>query len=220
MRTIIDNYENIKRYLQVCIFDPELHEDYFDDRVITIHGDFCAYYRIPLCENTKGNTLTVIINNQMVKNWGIDPAELAVDAFDAMWDYRPEVLCFLDEGLPKPVPLKLAISMKMYGCNMIGLTNKENIRGAGLILNNDIRKAIGEIMCGNFIVLPSSVHDVMVCRDDGSVGDDALYNMVKEANESGSIVDPEDVLSNKVQWCSADGEIMIGLREARETKGL
>lgn len=152
MRTIIDNYENIKGYLQVCIFDPELHEDYFDDRFITEHGDFCAYYRIPLCEKSKGETLTVIITNQMLKNWGIDRIRLRKDAFDAMWEYRPELINFVDDIGIERIPLKLAVSAGLTGCKMSGLTNKDATRGAGMILNADIRKIIGKIIGGNFIV--------------------------------------------------------------------
>lgn len=59
----------------------------------------------------------------------------------------------------------------------------------------------------------------MVWSDDGSIDDEDIYNLVKEANKSRVLVHSEDILSDKVQWCSADGEIMIGLRKVREMKG-
>ena len=68
MRTVLDNYENIKDYLQICMFDPELHPEY-NDRVVTKHGDFSVYYRISLCENSNHVLALKIINEDMLTNW-------------------------------------------------------------------------------------------------------------------------------------------------------
>ncbi len=216
MRTVLDNYENIKDYLQICMFDPELHPEY-NDRVVTNHGDFSVYYRIALCENSNHVLALKIINEDMLTNWGISVNQLKNDAFSAIWKHEPILVSIINPFLG--IPLKENEPVCKMEFITVELTNESRVLGAGLILNETIRAKIGEFVGGDYIVLPSSIHEVMICKDDGSVEDENFYKMVEETNQDVNIVEPCDVLSNKVQWCSEDGIIMLGLREARKIRG-
>lgn len=216
MRTVLDNYENIKDYLQICMFDPELHPEY-NDRVVTNHGDFSVYYRISLCENSNHVLALKIINEDMLTNWGISVNQLKNDAFSAIWKHEPVLVSIINPFLG--TPLKENEPVRKMEFITVALTNESRVLGAGLILNETIRAKIGEFVGGDYIGLPSSIHEVMICKDDGSVEDENFYKMVEETNQDINIVEPCDVLSNKVQWCSEDGTIMLGLREARKIRG-
>lgn len=219
MRTVLDNYENIKDYLQICMFDPELHPEY-NDRVVTKHGDFSVYYRISLCENSNHVLALKIINEDMLTNWGISVDQLKNDAFNGVWKHEPVLISIINRLNPfLEIPLKENESVRKIDFTTTALTNESRVLGAGLILNETIRARIGEFVGGDYIVLPSSIHEVIIYKDDRSVEDENFYKMVEETNQDINIVEPCDVLSNKVQWCSEDGTVMLGLREARKIRG-
>lgn len=214
MRTMLDNYENVKEYLQTCMFDPELHPEYFDGRIITKHGDFCAYYRVPMCvsDNDDG-AINRIVTNHLLDKWDLDVEEFQTDAFSGMWYFDP-VYVFMDEPLKQYSVLHPPVNK--YLDVMFVLTSPDRVQGAGFILNENLRRRIGSFVGGNFIVIPSSIHEVIITTDSRAIDDVDLYKLVYDTNRNSDIVKPEDVLSDKVQWCSMDGNVMMGLKKARE----
>jgi hypothetical protein len=57
-------------------------------------------------------------------------------------------------------------------------------------------------------VLPSSIHEVMIIPEEGFEAGE-LSELVSTCNsELFTEANSEDILSDKVQWCSMDGEIL------------
>ena len=106
-------------------------------------------------------------------------------------------------------------SKKLDDWDLLCLTNTERQFGASLILNKAIRHRIGEIVGGHYIVLPSSIHEVMIIKDTNE-DLDYFYNMLAGFNANPMIVKPKDVLCNTPFWCSKDGEMMMDLKLAKE----
>ena len=50
---------------------------------------------------------------------------------------------------------------------MFCLTNKAKMNGASLLLQEDIRKQIGECLGSDYFVIPSSIHEVLILPDNG-----------------------------------------------------
>ncbi|MBR4605317.1 MAG: hypothetical protein IKO41_03730 [Lachnospiraceae bacterium] len=87
-----------------------------------------------------------------------------------------------------------------YGCfPMLIVTNRSRVYGACGILYEDVCKKISEAFDGDFFILPSSVHEVIVLKNEGR--GDELLEMVKEVNATQ--VDPQDVLSDAVYYYDA-----------------
>lgn len=78
---------------------------------------------------------------------------------------------------------------------MYVLTNTQKQNGAVCIINKELMEEIAEKMGGDLIILPSSIHEVIIIRDEGS-GYDGLKDMVKEINQSE--VETEERLSNNI----------------------
>ena len=57
---------------------------------------------------------------------------------------------------------------------------------------------VGDALGGDYYVLPSSTHELILIQDDGSISKEALERMVTEINSTQ--VSKEDLLSNKVQF--------------------
>lgn len=77
------------------------------------------------------------------------------------------------------------------------VSNAINYRGASAILNKGaLEKLARELDTDRFIVLPSSIHEIIVVPDDGSADIDLLNSMVQDVNESQ--VAPEERLADRI----------------------
>ena len=84
------------------------------------------------------------------------------------------------------------------------MTNSKGINGASVIIYPKILKEISEMIGGDFYILPSSIHEVLVIKDNGDKENDELEKMVREVNES--CVLPEEVLSDHVYHYSEESD--------------
>lgn len=81
------------------------------------------------------------------------------------------------------------------------LSNRRKINGAAVILYPGLLKDLYEKFSGNYFVIPSSVHEVLLIKDTDEE-EDYLNRMVSEVNEQH--VEPEEVLSGHVYYYSAE----------------
>ena len=87
------------------------------------------------------------------------------------------------------------------------VSNKTRSNGAAAILCRDVKKKIAEILGDPFIVIPSSVHEVLclACTDQNAESIISLSDMIRETNEA--VVDPLDQLSN-CAWLCKNGRLI------------
>ena len=92
------------------------------------------------------------------------------------------------------------------GMGMYCLTNGDKMNGAGLILQGDLMQQIGEIVGGDFYILPSSCHEVLVIPESMGMDVKELSAMVQQVNETE--VSTEDRLSDHVQHYDSKEAVM------------
>lgn len=121
-----------------------------------------------------------------------------------MTNAEMELFKILTKKTPK-IPKKFSI-MNFMGMKVLTTENMD-LYGAWGILNADIQK---EILClyGECIVIPSSIHEVILLpteSESGSLDADSLATEIKEVNEME--VAPEDVLSDHAYLLTTDGVV-------------
>ena len=79
---------------------------------------------------------------------------------------------------------------------LLVLTTEDGRLGAAALFYTGIQKRISEIVGGDYYVLPSSVHEVLIMPDDGHTNARELAEMVQMINEHE--VNPVERLGNKV----------------------
>ncbi len=93
------------------------------------------------------------------------------------------------------------------GPDMIVLSVPSHVRGARALLNeqalNDVRNRIG----GDYVVLPSSTHEV-ICIPSEGMDADSLRHMVDEVNTS--VVDEQDYLSSNIMVFRGEKLELVG----------
>ena len=90
---------------------------------------------------------------------------------------------FLREMLPKRKALKQYV-----------LSNTTKLNGAASILYDGVLKKIANKLGSDLIIIPSSVHEVLLIKDDGTFAISDITEMVKEVNAKE--VEPDEVLSD------------------------
>lgn len=79
---------------------------------------------------------------------------------------------------------------------MMVVSNASGCFGATVMLYPDFWDKLGMTWKGKFYILPSSVHEVILLRDDGEESPSKLQEMVREINQRE--VDPTEVLSDSI----------------------
>ena len=217
------DYEKMKNKLQVRICDKEWNTDRLADKVVTEHGDFAAYYAVNLEENGEGIS-SIPVTVSLMNEWGVSVEQIQADAMMAdknrgvqLVDMTQIIESMIFGGTPKNL-LNEKLDMETVENPMFCLTNESKLNGASLLLQEDIRKQIGECLGSDYFVIPSSVHEVLILPDNGIFQVPELNAMVQKVNETQ--VERQEQLSDKVQFCDKKTALMENAerREARLEK--
>ncbi|MEY8483929.1 DUF5688 family protein [Lachnospiraceae bacterium 48-21] len=84
------------------------------------------------------------------------------------------------------------------------VTNTCKKYGARAILRKDLLQRLAKEQGGSFYILPCSVHEILILKEDGMVTAENLRNMVYEINHCSGTVEPEECLSDSVYYYNKD----------------
>lgn len=125
---------------------------------------------------------------------GLDAEEFCKKALDNTMEKYPAKFLNINEVLP----MSIGEDIPMYV-----LTNTIKQYGAGAILYSGMKKKLEDAV-GDFVVLPSSVHEtIIIPRSLGEI--DGLTHLIREVNET--TVRPEEVLSDVPYELISDGAL-------------
>ncbi|MDE6882947.1 MAG: hypothetical protein K2P48_07510 [Lachnospiraceae bacterium] len=132
---------------------------------------------------------SVMIHNNHLDMWG-KPSEEIYRIADRNMRFRmPDLL------LPMHMLLEEMLGTKTEGeeLSLYVLTNRNKIYGASAMLYSEKMKLLANRLHSDLLILPSSVHEVLLMPDEGRQEYDFYRQMVKEVNITQ--VDPEEILS-------------------------
>lgn len=141
---------------------------------------------------------TVHVNNRHMDIWNVDEKELYRTAVHNMKETKDAVLENITDITGRLLDAggvgNLIDSDSITWMYVLG--NKNRVYGAVQILNTEIMEEAAGILGDNFIILPSSIHEVILVPD--ACARELLYlkQMVKEINETE--LAPEEILSGHV----------------------
>lgn len=129
-----------------------------------------------------------------IERLGITENELYVRAYANTMERYPYQLMSMGEAI---------------GCDILDevpqmyvLTNNRKVNGAGAILYKGMREVLENEVGGDFIVIPSSVHEMIIIP--AILGErNTIATMIRDVNSS--CVSPEDILSDRPYELITDG---------------
>ncbi len=130
-----------------------------------------------------------------------------------------------EAAAPRNYPYKLESMENMIGALMgtsepveimvppvLVATSDPGVMGASVIAYPGFLKAAAEAIGGSFYILPSSIHEVLLLKDNGLQDENELEEMVQSVNETS--VDPSERLSDSVYYYESSGDCFRMCRSA------
>lgn len=192
------NYEIMKEKLSVEVISAEVNEELLakvpHDRI----EDLAVVYRFIMESNEDGRA-SILVNNDLIERMGVTREQLRADALENSPEIRPAVIQGMNEVMKEMMGPE---AYEMFGIPddteemMFIATVPDKNSGAGVLAYQDFMDQAAEKIGGDFFILPSSIHEILLVPDDGQKGADELKAMVMDVNATQ--VSPEERLSDNV----------------------
>ena len=144
---------------------------------------------------------SILIHNNHLTMWEQTTEALYRIAQGNMRRYMPELLLPMYELIEEMTGVKLN---QTDGIRMYVLTNQVKLNGASAMLYSDKIRELADSLQSDLIILPSSVHEVLLLPDDHEQKYDFYRQMVEEVNTTQ--VEPEEILSYNLYRYSREKE--------------
>ena len=192
--------ETIKEIVGIFISRKAVEEDSFLEVINTSrnkeyleeipHRDFLdlsIVCRLKVSTGKDGMSSTVL-SKGLIKHLGMTEEEVFSYAYENTKKIMPCLICDMAEILGFAIPMGIPI-----------VTNKVKIFGAASVVFEDVLVSISQRVDGNYYLLPSSRHEMIVVPDpEGTSKPSELRQMVYEVNREQ--VANEDFLSDNIYY--------------------
>ncbi len=187
----ISDYDLMKNCLVMEMIPVEGNEEMLGTIPHEVTGDIATVYRFELAQRND-TVASILVTDSMLERYGIDEEQLHDDALASAPVNRPwkfasmsEVLNELSGGeFPADAESPFYVA-----------TTEDGIQGAAVINYPGFLDMAAARMEGDYYIVPSSVHEVLTIRDDGSISSKELNEMITSINDKE--VEPKDRLSNQ-----------------------
>ena len=210
--TKFQNYEQMKDTLVMEVVSIEGNQELLSNVPHDKIEDMAVIYRFEVMGNEDGRG-TVLVTNALLDQYGIDTDQLKADALSVAPDNKPAVIKSMTETMMEIMGEDmfgdLGLNIPDEDEKMFVATVPDKIHGAGVIAYPDFMEQASEKLGGDFYILPSSLHEVLLVKDNCDMSLHELKQMVQEVNETQ--VSPEEKLTDNVyHYDSQDKVFEIG----------
>ena len=193
----VGEYDTVKDNLYVTVLNREKNREYLKDLVHQDipDTDIAAVLRVLCGKDSERGNASILVKKSMLEVWGVSEEGLLEQALKNTERLFPPKMMDLEKimylGADDSISGKKIESYSQYV-----LTNDTKVHGAATLLYPNLLQEIGEATGGSFFILPSSIHETILIKDNGEMSAEELQRMVMEVNRTQ--VSPEEVLSDEV----------------------
>lgn len=194
----LQDYDKMKHKLVMEVVSAEVNAGLLDKVPHHELEDMAIVYRFVL-DNHEDGRATILVTNNLLDNYGVTAEQLHADAMLNAPEIKPAVI----QGMTEVMSEIMGDDFAMLGVEvnpadevMFVASVSDKIHGASVIAYQDFMDQAAQKLGGDFFVLPSSIHEVLLVKDDGNSNARALKNMVEEVNATQ--VSPEEKLTDNV----------------------
>ena len=209
----ITDFNQVKDNIICKLINGDMNEEYLADKPYTQIEDMAVIYVIDLGSGAEGH-MSSPITYDLMKRYGVDTQmlhEIAIHnlakseiVFKSMKDALMEIM--FPDGGPEEDPLAEILSAEDE-IPMYVLSNAEKLNGAASVLDKDTMETISEMLGGDFVVIPSSIHEVIILPMDDNVDKDELEGIIREVN-TGQVAPEERLSYHAYQYDSGKHALM------------
>ena len=200
----ITNFDRIKDKIDCRLLNMEKNEEYLKDRPYTQVEDLAVVYSIDLGGNETDGKMSTVITDNLMGQWGISTEELHAVALENLGQSDAKFMSMRDTIValmfPDMDPNDPTADMMLPPMDpdkmMYVLTSDDKMYGAKQLLNTERMDDIAGQLGGDFVVLPSSVHESIILPNAAGIDRGELEGIVQSVNSE--VLEPQDFLSDNV----------------------
>lgn len=193
------DYEQLKETLAIQVVPTASNEEMLKNIPHKEMEDLSMVYRFVVGQDENGSQ-TILVTNKLLDQYGITEDQLHQDAMENAPVFKPVQIRSMTEVLAEMMGMDFAEEMGLptpdVGDMMYVASTPGGSFGAGVITYPEFMDQAAEKVGGDFYVLPSSVHEVLIVPDRGERSCAELESMVRDVNSTQVAI--EDQLSDKV----------------------
>ena len=184
--SLIEDIDIARDLIECRLINADTNEKRLEDKPFKRFGEFALSYQLKVGTADNGFYVT-LITNDMMELWNLNIDELHRQAVENMDPINNFVLQKLSDLLEIP-----------DRTGMFVLTNKHKMNGATMIMFDEVRQKVGKYVGGDYYILPSSVHEVIIIPKRYTSDISYLTYMIRSANRDEGVVRPDDFLSDNL----------------------
>ncbi len=159
----------------------------------------------------------VVVSKPLMEMYGIDEAQLFADAEKNSLSNEPMVFTPLGDMIKNLIQAENLPTPEDAGIVTYIASNKSGFHGAAVAGYPDFCKKATEAIGGSFYMLPSSVHEFILIKDDGNHKPKDLNAMIKNVNET--VLEPRDILASQCYHYDAKTKVLeTGMKYAQKVQ--
>lgn len=210
-------FEMVKEKLRFKVVNKAANLELLEDVIFVPVLDLAMVFYILLNRDEVGE-ITTYVSKRQAEWWGVSVEALKAKAIENTQRNFPAVISTLMEALDENMGggwVEGFSECQQDECEdeeqvypLYIVTNQLWFNGAGCFLYDDLLKAFAAAINSDLMILPTSVHEILVIPDDERLDYQSLNEMVRNINIQE--VSEEDVLSNQVyRYCRAEDVLEI-----------
>ena len=197
------HYEAMKDKLFVSVCNASKNAEMLQNVPHEIREDLALIYKAYIILDEVNKEGTIVVNNEMMEIWGISEKELRDQAWKNMHTILPYTFRTMESVLQEYAEnnelkeeAREALLRGAEEIDMYVLTNEFKTYGASYMFDLELLEQISQKLGGDFMVIPVSVHEVLLKKVDKDIGVADMKSIIEEVNNTG--VEPEEILSNEL----------------------
>lgn len=204
--SIFKDFEKAKERIIIKLVNYSQNEELLREIPHQKFYDLAIIYVVAVCD-FMSEYATILIHNQHLSLWGIssdDLYTLAMENTPKLLPYRFDKMeKVLEHLIDTPLPFATEIHMFI-------LTNHIKIHGSTCMVYPGLLKALAENLNDNLLIIPSSIHEVLIIPEK-TIQDEYTLNdfkeMINEVNET-QITDDEILSDHAYLYLKESGHLV------------
>lgn len=215
-----NEYEQVKDKLRIKLINKEYNEKLLEN---VPYRDFCDLAVVCMVEIDMpgGQTGSVLIHNNHICMWGVHEKQLLNDAISnsftndrgvvhRMEDMVRSIYNSMNDAQTDIFDEQIE-TMVSCPCGLYVLSNEKQLYGAASIVHKEVRTQLSEQMGGDFYIIPSSVHELIIVPNNIENSLMNLNEMIREVNST--MLSKDEILSDHAYLYNSTEDLLIPVSE-------
>lgn len=208
--SLLMDWEYIRPRVRIRLVGMERNREYLKNKVYAEMLDLAVLFVVVLKQERDGE-ISVPVTKELMKRCGFSREELYGAAEKNLQKeyFRVQSMKEIIHNLSKELGGEMC-EIGIPGKDIYVVTNEHRLFGARVMCRKDVLRGIAGGFGRNLYILPSSVHELILLKDEGEMDINHMKEIVRGVNGSEDIMSEEDILSDSVYYYDRGlGEIRI-----------